>query len=390
MLPHPDPVRPGRAGLMAVILAAGMVIAGCGGPGDPGPGEGSSSPVDGQPARSAALFDPGRIYRDSIGGVVSVRTVYYQPGLLGARGASGSGFVLSRDGEVITNAHVISQETGDGWKPAGRIFVEFSTGDVLPARVVGTDPFSDVGLLRVDPAHVKMMPLPLGDSEKVTVGEPVAVIGSPFGEDQTLTTGVVSQVGRSVKSLTDFEIQDAIQTDASINPGNSGGPMLDSDGKLITISQQMTTGSGASDGVGFGVPVNAIRRSAEQIRDRGEVSYAYIGLTTEPLYPQLAEKLGLPVKSGAMVSAVIPGGPADGSGLRAGGRDFDFQGDRFVTGGDVIVKAAGTRVEDPTDLGRAISRQEPGDRIPIEVVRDGQIRTVEVELGRRPERITRR
>lgn len=332
-------------------------------------------------------FDPGKIYADTIDGVVSVRTIYDrgEATALGGRGAGGSGFVLNDDGEVITNAHVISQETASGWKPAGQVFVEFTSGDVLPAKVVGVDLFSDVGLLRVDPAKIDLTPLKLADSDKVTVGEPVAVIGSPFGEDQTLTTGIVSQVKRSIRSLTEFEIQDAIQTDASINPGNSGGPMLDRDGRVMAISQQMKTGSGASNGVGFGVPSNTIGRSAEQLREHGKPSYAYIGVSTQGLYPQLAEKLGIEVDRGAIVGKILPGGPAADAGLRGGDREVIFQGGGYSAGGDVIIEVDGEKVERPEDLGRIIARLEPGDTVPVEVVRDGRTRTIEVKLAERPE-----
>ncbi|MCO5314676.1 MAG: trypsin-like peptidase domain-containing protein [Solirubrobacterales bacterium] len=380
--------------LFLATLAAGLVLAGCGG-GSSDSGTSDQAPAaagNGVATRSAVAFDPGRIYRDSIDGVVSIRTVFDrgETGPLGPRAAGGSGFVLNDDGDLITNAHVVSEETGDGWEPVERVYVEFGSGDILPARVIGVDRFSDVALLRVDPAKVELAPLELGNSSRVTVGEPVAVIGSPFGEDQTLTTGVVSQVGRSVTSLTDFEIQDAIQTDASINPGNSGGPMLDSRGRVIAISQQMKTGSGASDGVGFGVPANTIRRSADQIRETGGVSYAYIGVSTEPLYPQLAEKLGLDVERGATVVQVLPGGPAARAGLKAGSRQIEFQGNRFTVGGDVIFKVDGIPANDPEELGRIIARKEPGDTVEVEVLRDGSKKTIKVELTERPERVAPR
>lgn len=372
-----------------MALAVTVAIAGCGG-GSPEPaGGGAGDHVrqrSGVAARSAVAFDPGRIFRNTIDGVVSIRTVYGRESgnPLSPGGAGGSGFVLSDDGEVITNAHVVSQESASGWKPGGQVFVEFTSGDVLPAKVLGRDLFSDVALLRVDPAAVELHPLELANSDRVTVGEPVAVIGSPFGEDQTLTTGVVSQVRRSVRSLTDFEIQDAIQTDAPINPGNSGGPMLDASGRVIGISQQMKTGSGASDGIGFGVPSNAIRRSAGQLREDGRASYAYIGISSEPLYPQLAAKLDLAAPRGALVARVIPDSPAAAAGIRGGDRDLAFQGAVYTVGGDVIVRVAGTDVESPQDLGRIIGRAEPGDTVPVELVRDGRALTLDVRLAERP------
>ncbi len=385
---NPFPAGSRLAGL-AVAAVLALAVAGCGGGSDrPGENPDPEPPAAKPSARPAADFDPGRIFRETIDGVVSIRTIFDQSGPLGPRGSGGSGFVLSGDGEVITNAHVVSQETGSGWKPVDRVFVEFTSGDIVPARVLGVDLFSDVSLLRVDPAAVDLKPLELDDSDRVAVGEPVAVIGSPFGEDQTLTTGIVSQVGRSVGSLTDFEIQDAIQTDAPINPGNSGGPILDAAGRVIAISQQMKTGSGASDGVGFGVPSNAIRHSADQLREDGKVSYAYIGLSTEPLYPQLAAKLSLEAERGAMVARVLPDSPAAEAGMKGGSRQVVFQGARYSAGGDVIVKVAGEKVESPQDLGRILSRRQAGDTVAVEVVRDGRSLTLDVGLAERPEAIS--
>lgn len=331
-------------------------------------------------------FNPSKIYADTIGGVVSIRSIFGDPesDLANAAAAEGSGFVFNDSGDIVTNAHVISDGEGENRKPASRVFVEFSSGDVLDGKVVGLDPFADVALVSVDPDEVDLTPLELADSAEVVVGEPIAVIGSPFGEDQTLTTGIVSQTGRSVMSLTDFMIEDAIQTDASINPGNSGGPMLNSDGKVIGISQQMKSSSGSSDGVGFGVPANSIRRSAEMLRREGSVSYAYIGVSTQPLYPQLAEKLGIDASQGAIVSRVVAGGPADDAGIVGSERNLFFQGQRFDVGGDVIVAVNGEPIEHAEDLGRMIGRLEPGETAEIEVIRDGERKTIEIELGDRP------
>lgn len=392
--------------LTALALVAALALAvlvGCGSDSDSGSGSPSdantaatSSPVSTSDAEPVILdangseFNPSQVYKQTIDGVVSIRSIFgdavNSPATAAAAG--GSGFVLNESGEIVTNAHVISDGQGDNRQAADSVYVEFSTGDVLDAEIIGFDPFADVGLLKVDPGEVEMKPLTLADSDKVTVGQPIAVIGSPFGEDQTLTTGVVSQTGRSVMSLTDFQIEGAIQTDASINPGNSGGPMLDGNGHVIGISQQMKSGSGSSDGVGFGVPANSIKRSVEMLQDGGEPVYAYIGVSTQPLYPQLAEKLGIDARQGAIVAEVVDGGPADAAGIKGSNDQLFFQGARYDVGGDVIVAVNGVPIERAEDLGRLIGDLKPGDTAEIEVIRDGESKTVGVELENRPTAIS--
>ena len=335
---------------------------------------------------SGEVFNPAEIYERTADGVVAINAVFdssssspFQPGA-----AQGSGFVLNGDGEIVTNAHVISEGEGEDRTAAQRVFVEFRDRNVVPAEVVGFDPFTDTGLIKVDPSSVDLVPLNVGDSDRVVVGEPLAVIGSPFGEDSSLSTGVVSQIGRSVRSLTDFQIEGAIQTDASINPGNSGGPMLDAAGRVIGISQQIVSRSGANDGVGFGVPINSILQSVEQLQGEGEANYAYIGVSTQPIYPQLADKLGLGVDGGALIAEVVDGGPADRAGIRGSDEEITFQGTRFAVGGDVVVEADGKPVDKAEDLGRIIAALTPGETVELVVVRDGSRETIEIELGERP------
>ena len=335
---------------------------------------------------SGEVFNPAEIYERTADGVVAISAVFdgastspFDPGA-----AQGSGFVLNGEGEVVTNAHVITQGEGEDRQAAERVFVEFRDGNVVPAEVIGFDPFTDTGLIKVDPSSVDLVPLNVGDSDQVVVGEPLAVIGSPFGEDSSLSTGVVSQIGRSVRSLTDFQIEGAIQTDASINPGNSGGPMLDATGRVIGISQQIVSRSGANDGVGFGVPINSIIQSVEKLRGEGEANYAYIGVSTQPIYPQLAEKLGLGVDGGALIAEVVDGGPADEAGIRGSDEEITFQGTRFAVGGDVVIEADGKPVRQAEDLGRIIAALTPGETVELVVVRDGSRETIEIELGERP------
>ncbi|MGA7396541.1 MAG: trypsin-like peptidase domain-containing protein [Solirubrobacterales bacterium] len=323
-------------------------------------------------------FNAAEVYREAVPGVISVRSIFE-----GGAG-EGSGFVLTDEGEIVTNAHVITDGEGEDRTEAQQVFVEFYDQNVVSAEIIGFDPFNDVGLLKVDPDEVDLTPLPITDSENAIVGQPIAVIGSPFSEDYSLSTGVVSQVGRSVRSLTDFQIEGAIQTDASINPGNSGGPMLDGNGNVLGISQQIKGSSGSSDGVGFGVPSNAIVGSVDQLREKGEASYAYIGVSTQPIYPQLAEKLGLGVENGALVGEVVEGGPAEKAGIRGGDDSITFQAGRYQTGGDVIVSANGESIERAEDLGRIIGALQPGDTVKLGVVRDGKKATVEIDLEERP------
>ncbi|MFM9044494.1 MAG: S1C family serine protease [Solirubrobacterales bacterium] len=384
--------RPVTIGLIAgvVLLAVGISACAESGTGDPvatGGGEVIERKivsVSVQP--SGEVFNPAEIYERTADGVVAINAVFdssssspFQPG-----GAQGSGFVLNGDGEIVTNAHVISEGEGEDRTAAQRLFVEFRDGNVVPAEVVGFDPFTDTGLIKVDPSSVDLVPLNVGDSDKVVVAEPLAVIGSPFGEDSSLSTGVVSQIGRSVRSLTDFQIEGAIQTDASINPGNSGGPMLDAAGRVIGISQQIVSRSGANDGVGFGVPINSILQSVEQLQGEGEANYAYIGVSTQPVDPQLAEKLGLGVDGGALIAEVVDGGPADKAGIRGSDAEITFQGTRFAVGGDVVVEADGKPVQKAEDLGRIIAALTPGETVELVVVRDGSRETIEIELGERP------
>lgn len=388
----------GRIPALFLIALLGFGLSACGSDsGDSGEGSGDSGEAQvrantGEPViidSAGTDFNPSRVYAETIDGVVSIRSIFgdlNQPATAGAAG--GSGFVYDADGSIVTNAHVISNGEGENRKAADHVYVEFTSGDIVEAEIVGFDPFADVGLLQVDPEQVELKPLELGDSDKVVVGQPIAVIGSPFGEHQTLTTGIVSQTGRSVMSLTDFQIEDAIQTDASINPGNSGGPMLDGDGEVIGISQQMKSGSGSSDGVGFGVPASSIRRSVEMLRDGGEPKYAYIGVSTQPLYPQLARKLGLDSERGAIVAEVVEGGPAEEAGLRGGERELTFQGAIYDVGGDVIVSVNGIAIKHAEDLGRIIGNLKPGSEAEVELIRDGERKTVSIELGDRPTAIS--
>jgi S1-C subfamily serine protease len=347
-----------------------------------------SSSESGEPLPEVAIetaspgFNAARIYEEAVPGVVTIRAVYGSAG-----GAEGSGFVLDPDGEIVTNAHVVTDESSGTRKAASEVFVEFENRNVLEAKIVGFDPFADVALLKVEPEGFPLHPLQLGDDGALKVGEPVAAIGSPFGELRSLSVGVVSATDRSVKSLTQFQIEGAIQTDASINPGNSGGPLLEEDAKVVGINEQIETSSGANDGVGFAVPISLIEHSVEQLREKGHAEYAYLGVSTEPLYPQLAQKLGLDTEFGALIASVVPGGPAAKAGLRGATGEIQFQAAEYETGGDVIVEIEGQEVSEPESVIRLIDEKEPGETIKLTILRDNKREDVEVTLGKRPDQV---
>jgi len=334
-------------------------------------------------------FDPARIYNQLSPGVVTVLSIFSGGTSLledGGEGGQGSGFVLDGRGYIATNAHVVTSDEDGGTERAKSVYVEFSDGNRVPAEIVGVDPNADVALLKVDPKGLSLTPLGLGHSRTITVGEPVAAIGSPFGERQSLSIGVISAVDRNIESLTRFQIGDAIQTDAAINPGNSGGPLLNARGRVLGINAQIKSQSGGGEGVGFAIPVDAVRRSLQELRDNGEVEYGYLGVSTLVLWPQLADRLELHVRTGALIQEIESGSPAEKAGLREGDDQIAFQAQTVRTGGDVIVGVNGRPLTRHEDLADVISAMSAGDKVSLELIRDGERRTVRLELGRRPGR----
>jgi S1-C subfamily serine protease len=378
----PSPARAPRllALLVASLLGVGLIA--CGGDGDE---DGSlPSQENGTVPLEKGKFDPQAIYDSASPAVVTVISLFGQGPLGAAQGGQGSGFVLDEDGEIATNAHVVTQGTGGDIEKANQVFIDFPDRNRVEAKVVGFDPFYDVALLKVDPEGMHLKPLQFSDSGQVAVGEPVAAIGSPFGEEQSLSIGVVSAKNRSVESLTEFTIDGAIQTDAAINRGNSGGPLLDADARVLGINQQIETSSGDNVGVGFAVPSAAIQRSLDQLRDNGKAEYAFLGVSAQALYPQLAKELDLDTSSGALLAQVVEDGPAANAGLKGGSRTIRFQGARIRVGGDVILAVDGHRVVGESDLSQLIAAMRPGQEVELRVLRDGDERDVTVTLGRRP------
>jgi S1-C subfamily serine protease len=382
-----------RAAALAAALA--LAAAGCdsGGDGD----ENAGAPRKVTTTRVQVVegigkkggFDAGQIYERLSPGVVTITSLFEggnNPLEDRGEAGQGSGFVLDGHGYIATNAHVVTAEDLSGTKRAKEIYVAFLDGNRVSAEVIGTDPNADVALLKVDPEGLKLTPLRLGVPETIEVGEPVAAIGSPFGEQQSqsLSVGVVSALDRSIQSLTRFEIGNAIQTDAAINPGNSGGPLIDARGRVIGINAQIRSRSGGGEGVGFAVPVDAVRRSLHELRRHGRVDYGYLGVGSLVLYPQLAGRLDLNVGAGALVQEVEDGSPAEDADIQAGDDQITFQGGPVRTGGDVIVAVDGRPLTLHSDLADVISSMSAGDKVRLQLLRDGKRRTVKVTLGRRP------
>jgi S1-C subfamily serine protease len=387
---------------LLALLACAALVAGCGGGDNNGDSGGATKTTTtrvqvleqsaGADAERRRGFDPRALYRDEAPGVVTVISLFGGAGLdsiLGGNkddgsGGVGSGFVVSRNGEIATNAHVVTTGEGDQIRRATQVYVEFADGNQVEAKIVGHDPNADIALLKVDPKGLTLRPLPLGDSKAVQVGTPVAAIGSPFGEKQSLSVGVVSAIDRAIDSLTQFQISGAIQTDAAINPGNSGGPLVDGGGRVIGVNQQIKTRSGGGEGVGFAVPADVVKRSLDGLRKEGKVRYAYLGVQSVPLYPQLVKRFDLPVKQGAWLQVVQSDGPGEKAGLKGGRGEVRFQDRAFSEGGDIVTRIEDRPIHDADDLSEAVQLYDPGQKVTLEVWRDGEKRTVELELGERP------
>jgi 2-alkenal reductase len=332
-------------------------------------------------AATAGSSTVGQIYKRTSAAVVEITvTSAGQADPLGGsqrtQQAQGSGFVYDTQGHVITNQHVV-----DG---AQSVSVRFANGKTYSAKVVGSDPSTDIAVIDVDAPASELKPISLADSSAVEVGDGVIAIGSPFGLEQTVTTGIVSALHRQITAPNNFSIDDAIQTDAAINHGNSGGPLLDASGNVLGINAQIQTSTGEGSGVGFAISADTVRRSLDQLRESGRARYAYLGVATSPMYPQLAERFDLPVDHGAWVQDVTPGGPADDASLRGGSGAQEFQGRQYRTGGDLIVAVGRQQIREEADVAKALVGLRPGSEVDLQVYRDGDRRTLRVKLGERP------
>ena len=332
---------------------------------------------------------PEQIYSSLSGGVVMVLSDFGssgsgQFGQTQSSQALGTGFVVDKEGYILTNAHVVD-ESG---QRASSVTVVFNKGGSetqrVPGQLVGVDVGSDVAVIKVDPSKVDLNPLPLGDSDKVIVGESVVAIGNPLGYDFSITSGIVSATGRSLQAPNGQTIPNGIQTDAAINQGNSGGPLIDGSGKVIGINEQIASSGGGNDGLGFAVPINTAVRSLDQLKANGKVTYAWMGVSLKTLTTDIAGMLNMQSQGGALVEQVSPGSPAAKAGVKGGTKTVTVQGEQFVTGGDVIVKVDTTEIRTADDLIAFLGTKKPGDTIKITVERNGTTQELSVTLAERP------
>jgi len=325
------------------------------------------------------------IYQRDASGVAFIRSQIVQktPSVFGlpqqqSSEATGSGFLIDNDGHVLTNAHVV--------EGAQKVEVELGDGAEQQAQVVGSDPSSDIALLKVDNTE-GAQPLQLGDSSKVQVGDPVVAIGNPFALDRTVTSGIVSALQRQIQAPNGFSISDVIQTDAAINPGNSGGPLIDGAGQVIGINSQIESQSGGNEGVGFAVPIKTAADVVSQLENGGEVHQAYLGITGGDITPEIARALNLPVTQGVLIERALSGGPADDAGINGATGQATIAGQTFPVGGDIITKVDGKAVTGMDEVVSAVNDHKPGDEITLTVFSGDQQKDVTVKLGDRPSQV---
>ncbi|HEY65186.1 MAG TPA: PDZ domain-containing protein [Caldilineae bacterium] len=298
------------------------------------------------------------------------------------RRGEGSGFVWDREGHIVTNNHVVED--------ADRVEVVFADHSVAEAKVLGTDPDSDLAVIKVDVPPERLKPVTLGDSDTLKVGQMAIAIGNPFGQEFTMTSGIISALGRTIRSgASPFSIPEVIQTDAAINPGNSGGPLLDRMGRVIGINAMIISRSGANAGIGFAIPINIAKRVVPELIEKGTYEYAWLGITGTDLVPEVAELMGLPRDTrGALVVDVAKDSPADKAGLRGSDKTLRVEGEEYQFGGDVIVSIDGQPVRGMDDLiAYLVKNTRPGDKVTLELIRrKGERETVIVTLAPRPHR----
>jgi len=369
--------------LSALVLILGAYWAGARyGPRQPSNVEALPRSASSDAQRDAALSTDEsinvRIYRQASAAVANILTkateydFFMDP--VPVEGA-GSGFVIDSRGYILTNFHVVQE--------AQSIEVVLGDQSKYAAKFIGADQRNDVALIKIDPKGKKLVALPLGDSSALQVGQKVLAIGNPFGFQSTLTTGIVSALGRTVQTSQTTFIDEAIQTDAAINRGNSGGPLINSHGEVIGINSAIYTPSGTTAGIGFAIPINTAKSIANDLITDGRVHRAYLGVETLPVGGWLGEALDLPIQEGLLVEVATPRGPAAVAGIRGGDRLAQAGMRRIHIGGDVIVAIDGQKVAGQLDVNVVLNRKRPGDTVNVSVFRGGKKMDIPVKLGER-------
>jgi S1-C subfamily serine protease len=293
--------------------------------------------------------------------------------------ALGSGFVIDKEGHIVTNYHVVQGAHVS-------VQVSFSANDQIDAKVVGSDPSTDIAVLKIDAHSRSLTALPLGNSDAVQVGDPVVAIGNPFGLSRTATAGIVSAVQRTISAPNSVGIPHAIQTDAAINHGNSGGPLIDAAAQVIGVNAQINTGgtNEGNVGIGFAIPVNTVKTVIAQLIRSGKVDHAFLGIDAQPITEQLLKLFNFPTDRGLLIQDVRAGSAAAKAGLRPGASTVVVEGESYQLDGDIIVAADGKRVTTFEQLRDLIARKKPGDKVTLQIYRDGKKKSVVVKLGRQP------
>jgi putative serine protease PepD len=335
---------------------------------------------NGQPTADSNGLTPGQIYRQTYQGVVEITVSSPQQTPMGNQEAQaqGSGFVIDSDGHIVTNEHVVDN--------ADSVSVRFWNGNTYKASVVGSDQSTDLAVIKVDAPQSILHPLTLGDSSKVSVGDAVVAIGSPFGLEETLTGGIVSAVHRQMQAPNNFTINDSIQTDAAINHGNSGGPLLDSSAQVIGVNAQIAGQTGANVGVGFAIPSDTVKSIADTLISSGKVEHAYLGVSVQEIPTTVADQLG--AVAGVEITLVRSNTPAKDAGLVGSTGKKTIDGQQYPTGGDIITAIDGQSMTSSEAVQQAIDSHHPGDKISITYWRKGESHTVSVTLATRPTQIT--
>jgi len=339
-----------------------------------------ATPVGGEALRVVQAQEEvvNNVYQRVAPAVVNIAVVTTPQEGLGVQEGTGSGFVYDNVGHIVTNNHVVQD--------AQSIMVRFADGTEVPAEVVGTDPDTDLAVIKVDVDPALLHPVELADSDQLRVGQFVIVIGNPFGFQGSVTSGIISALGRLLLRESRFSLPNLIQTDAAINPGNSGGPLLDAHGRVIGVTTLIFSRTRSSAGVGMAIPSNAVRRVVPSLISTGKYEHPWLGISGTSVTPRMAKGLDLPVEHGALVERVIAGGPSDKAGLRGGNRDVELPGvSRPVrSGGDIIVAIDGQPVRRFDDLIVFLETTTVGQTVDLTVLRGGQETHVQVTLGARP------